>query len=110
MKQLLRTNLTLSFRFFTHAALQKFIFIDGPNAEQYRLPATDFPNVWLVQAHGSRTVRLEPSPECERSCSTLMLTLHAKQVLYFNWQFYRLRSLPFKKANGLSVSFISSFY
>lgn len=94
----------------SEVSLQKFIYIDGPEAEQYHLPLTDFANVWMAQGQGFRTIVLDPSEACRGNCSSLSIKLNSMDVLYFNWQFYRARSLPSRTSNEPSVTFLGSFY
>jgi hypothetical protein len=94
----------------SEVSLQKFIHIDGPTSDQYRLPLTDFANVWLVQGQGHRTIVLDPSEECRSNCSALSILLQPMDVLYWNWQFYRARSLPSRTSPEPSISFLASFY
>lgn len=94
----------------SEVALQRFIFIDGPDSPQYRFPLTDFANVWLTQADGFRLIVLDPSDLCKSNCSAVSIVLHPKDVLYYNWQFWRPRSLPARLTDDLSITFMSSFY
>uniref|UniRef100_T1JEX5 Uncharacterized protein n=1 Tax=Strigamia maritima TaxID=126957 RepID=T1JEX5_STRMM len=64
----------------TEVALQKFLFLDGPQAEAYAMPLTDFANVWLTQGYGHRLVILEPSPQCQSMCSSISIVLQTKDI------------------------------
>jgi hypothetical protein len=96
----------------SEVALERYIYIDGPQSPQYHLPITEFANVWLTQGNGFRHIVLDPSDMCSRNCSTFSVVLRPKDVLYYNWQFYRPRSLPARipDSDELSITFVASFY
>lgn len=94
----------------SEVTLQRYIYFDGPAAAQYRFPLTDFANVWLAQGFGYRLIVLDPSETCRKNCSTVSVVLKPKDVLYYNWQFWRPRSLPARISSDNSVTFMGSFY
>ncbi|KAI1280883.1 hypothetical protein HDE_13409 [Halotydeus destructor] len=94
----------------SEVSLQRFVFVDGPKSEAYFIPMTDFANVWVAQAFGSRTIILDPVRTCRTNCSSLAITLQAMDILYYNWQFYSARSLPLRRDEGISLTFVGSFY
>lgn len=94
----------------SEVALQKFLCIDGPESPQYSLPITDFADVWVMQGQGSRILVLDPSPPCNQNCSSVSILLNSGNILYYNWQFWRPRSLPSRLSEELSITFIGSFY
>lgn len=94
----------------SEVALQRFIFIDGPEASPYFLPYTDFANVWLAQGHGYRVIVLEPSHPCKLNCTTVSILLRPLDVLYYNWQYWKIRSLPARLSEDFSITYMGSFY
>lgn len=94
----------------SEVALQRFIYFDGPEATHYYYPLTDFANVWLAQGQGYRVVVLEPSESCRNNCSTVSVLLKPKDVLYYNWQFWRPKSLPARISEEPSITYMGSFY
>ena len=94
----------------SEVALQRYIFIDGPQSQDYHLPKTEFANVWLTQGTGYRHIVLEPSHMCAKNCSTFSVVLGPKDTLYYNWQLYRPRSLPIDGLDDISITFVASFY
>jgi len=94
----------------SEVALERYIFLDGPKSLPYQLPLTEFANVWLAQGQGYRMIALEPLEKCERNCSQISILLSPSDVLYYNWQVYRPRSMPVRFSNNLSITFMGSFY
>lgn len=94
----------------TEVSLQRYIFIDGPAASQYHLPQTEFANVWLVQGQGNRLLVLDPSNHCKHNCSSISFLLQPLDVIYYNSQFYRPRSLPYNLSNQVSLTYMGCFY
>lgn len=94
----------------TEVALQRFLFISGPDAPQFYFPVTEFANVWVAQGQGHRLVVLDPSESCWQNCSTVSILLRPQDVLYYNWQFWRPRSFPARLSKDLSITYVGSFY
>ncbi|XP_065350697.1 uncharacterized protein LOC135946416 [Cloeon dipterum] len=94
----------------TEAAIQRFIFIDGPTAPTYTIPLTDFANVWVSQAKGARLLALNSSPQCIGRCYGVSILLQEGDILFYNWQFWRSRSLPVSGATDTTITFVGSFY
>ncbi|XP_059478796.1 uncharacterized protein LOC132198661 [Neocloeon triangulifer] len=94
----------------TEAAIQRFIFIDGPAAPTYTIPLTDFANVWVSQAKGARLLALNSSPQCIGRCHGVSILLQEGDILFYNWQFWRSRSLPVSGASETTITFVGSFY
>ncbi|XP_076310049.1 uncharacterized protein LOC143225119 [Tachypleus tridentatus] len=94
----------------SEVALQRYLYVDGPEAPQYVLPLTDFANVWLAQGKGFRLIVLDPAEGCKENCSSVSVLLKPKDVLYYNWQVWRPRSLPARLTDDLSIAFMGSFY
>ncbi|KAF4532941.1 hypothetical protein B566_EDAN000629 [Ephemera danica] len=94
----------------TEVAIQRYVFIDSPAAPSYHLPLTDFANIWVSQGSGTRLLALVPSPHCSQRCHPVSVLLQQGDLLFYNWQFWRPRSLPLQGSSSLSVTFVGSFY
>lgn len=91
----------------TEVAFHRYVFIDGPRADSYRLPLTEFANVVLMQGEGKSTFSISPSSHCQDYCSPITVTLKATEVLFFNWIYWR----PVRvSGEGISTLAMSSFY
>ncbi|KAG8188987.1 hypothetical protein JTE90_010075 [Oedothorax gibbosus] len=94
----------------SEVALERFLYLSGSEAPQYFLPLTEFANVYVVQGQGYRLIVLDPSVSCTSNCSTVSVLLRPRDVLYYNWQFWRPRSRPANFSQEMSVTFVGSFY
>ncbi|GAB6033212.1 hypothetical protein CHUAL_012817 [Chamberlinius hualienensis] len=92
----------------TEVALERYLFIDGPSSLSYSIPLTEFANVWLHQRIGRRVVTFQPSPHCESSCTPMSTVIFAGDILFYNWQYWRLQFHP--SASSLSLTYMGSFY
>ncbi|KAG7176456.1 uncharacterized protein LOC121875456 [Homarus americanus] len=91
----------------TEVALHRFVYVDGPEADSYPLPLTEFANVVLIQGEGKSVLTLSPSSHCQDICNSVTVTLDTTHVLFFNWIYWR----PVR-VGGESISTLamSSFY
>ncbi|KAG8223556.1 hypothetical protein J437_LFUL004430 [Ladona fulva] len=95
----------------TEIAIQRFLFFNGPESPAHDLPLTDFANVWITAAgDGERLISLWPASQCSHACSPTSVVLKPGQILFYNWQFWRPRSLPVHGSKGLSIMYLGSFY
>lgn len=60
--------------------LERFVAIDTPTAQSYRIPDPECSNVVLMQGEGSRIIVLRPTTECRNVCRTLTVKLAAGHV------------------------------
>ncbi|XP_071452650.1 uncharacterized protein [Hetaerina americana] len=95
----------------TEVAIQRFIFINGAESPSHALPMTDFANVWvLAGGDGERLISLWPASQCSHACTPTSIVLQPGHILFYNWQFWRPRSLPVHGSKGMSVLLLGSFY
>lgn len=60
--------------------IERFVYIDGPFADPYKLPDTECNYVFVIQGSGERTIALRPTKECEITCKTVSVTLKPSYV------------------------------
>ncbi|CAL1269691.1 unnamed protein product [Larinioides sclopetarius] len=94
----------------SEVALERYLYLSGAEAPQFFLPLTDFANVWVAQGQGYRLIVLDPSVPCLSNCSTVSVLLRPRDVLYYNWQFWRPRSRPANFSEDISITYVGSFY
>lgn len=94
----------------SEVALERYLYLSGAEAPQFFLPLTDFANVWVAQGQGYRLIVLDPSEPCISNCSSVSVLLRPRDVLYYNWQFWRPRSRPANFCEDMSITYIGSFY
>ncbi|XP_054721812.1 uncharacterized protein LOC129231507 [Uloborus diversus] len=94
----------------SEVALERYLYLSGAEASQFFLPLTDFANVWVAQGQGYRLIVLDPSEPCVMNCSTVSILLRPRDVLYYNWQFWRPRSRPANFSEDMSITYVGSFY
>ncbi|XP_015913281.1 uncharacterized protein [Parasteatoda tepidariorum] len=94
----------------SEVALERYLYLSGSEAPQFFLPLTDFANVWVAQGQGYRLIVLDPSEPCISNCSAVSVLLRPRDVLYYNWQFWRPRSRPANLCEEMSITFVGSFY
>ncbi|XP_046393999.1 uncharacterized protein LOC124161837 [Ischnura elegans] len=95
----------------TEVAIQRFVFFNGAESPAHILPMSDFANVWILAAgSGERLISLWPASQCSHACSPTSIVLQPGHILFYNWQFWRPRSLPVQGAQGISILFMGSFY
>ncbi|XP_035223060.1 uncharacterized protein LOC118195836 [Stegodyphus dumicola] len=94
----------------SEVALERYLYLSGAEAPQFFLPLTDFANVWVAQGQGYRLIVLDPSEPCISNCSTVSVLLRPRDVLYYNWQFWRPRSRPANFSEDISITYVGSFY
>lgn len=61
-------------------SIERYVMIDGTNAQPYMLPNTECSYVFVVQGSGERTVILRPSRECVHHCKTVSVLLKPSYV------------------------------
>ena len=64
----------------TGRALERFLIFDTPEANAYRVPDTECPNVFLTQVRGNRKIILVPTQECRSECKALSVRLPTSYV------------------------------
>jgi len=98
----------------TEISVENYIFMDGPLSTSYKLPTTEFANVFLIQSSGSRTVVLIPTTSCQETCKVVSVVLKSNEILFYNWLFWRPMSIPAKTHSredlGISIAVLGSFY
>lgn len=92
------------------ATIEKWLLIDEANASPYELPWTEGTTVFLIQGSGSRLISLEPSVECLSSCHRVSILLRPKHILWFNWWYWRGKSLPVNTSHNISITYVGSYY
>lgn len=90
-------------------SLERFIAIDTPLASPYRIPDTECPNIFIVQATGKRIIILRPTAECSSKCRTLSVRLPTSYVLLYNWWYWKPISIADQSSPSQSVSYIGSY-
>ncbi|KAK6630278.1 hypothetical protein RUM44_004945 [Polyplax serrata] len=88
--------------------IERYILIDGPMSLPYQIPATEGANVFLKQLSGSRLIVLEPTTECFHTCQRLSVLLEEKHILWYNWWYWRPRSLPVLNNTQDSLALLGS--
>ncbi|EEB11032.1 conserved hypothetical protein [Pediculus humanus corporis] len=78
----------------TSILIERYLLYDEPKSSSYQIPATEGANVFLKQLSGSRLIVLEPTSECLNSCQRLSVLLQEQHILWYNWWYWRPRSLP----------------
>ncbi|CAG7830865.1 unnamed protein product [Allacma fusca] len=97
----------------SEVSMQHFLFVDQILSPTYTLPVTEFANVFLTQASGTRHIILFPADTCKMLCKPLSVLLHPKDVLFYSWLFWRPKSRPVDSHNldsNLSITYMGSFY
>lgn len=61
-------------------SIERYIMMDGSQAEPYVLPNTECSYIFVVQGAGERTVILRPSRECVNHCKTVSVLLKPSHV------------------------------
>lgn len=92
------------------ATIEKWLLIDEPNSFSYELPWTEGTTIFVVQGSGSRLISLEPSAECAATCHRVSILLRPNHILWYNWWYWRGKSLPVDKSDNLSITYVGSFY
>ncbi|XP_055684718.1 uncharacterized protein LOC129790905 [Lutzomyia longipalpis] len=93
----------------TGMALERFLMIDTPAANPYRLPDMECSNVFVIQAAGTRTFILRPTSECRSKCRTLSVRLPTSYVLIYDWWYWRPISVPDEFTSATSVAYVGSY-
>jgi len=95
----------------TEVSVQHYLFIDEVRSKTYSLPLTEFANVFLAQASGSRYVVLIPTKNCHHRCKVISTVLQPKDVLFYNWLFWRPVSVHVESSSSnISITYVGSFY
>ncbi|XP_064480090.1 uncharacterized protein LOC135393767 [Ornithodoros turicata] len=94
----------------TEVSLERSFLTDGPEEPNYTLPQSDFANTLLVQVEGTRIIVLEPSDYCSSNCLSVSILMKPKDMLYYNNQISKPRSVPSLLTDSPSVVYMSSFY
>ncbi|XP_059609478.1 uncharacterized protein LOC132256901 [Phlebotomus argentipes] len=93
----------------TGMALERFLLVDTPAANPYRLPDMECSNVFVIQAAGSRTIILRPTSECRSKCRTLSVRLPTSYVLIYDWWYWRPISVPDEFTTAPSIAYVGSY-
>jgi hypothetical protein len=97
----------------TEVSVQHYLFLDNSKSPTHTIPVTEFANVFLTQASGSRHMVLLPTENCQKKCRVVSIILEPKDVLFYNWLFWRPISVPVESSlpqSNTSVTYIGSFY
>lgn len=92
----------------TSIGIERYILIDGATSPPYSLPATEGSNVFLKQLTGRRLIILEPTTECLHSCHRLSILLEKQHILWYNWWYWRPKSLPIANLTEESIALLGS--
>ncbi|CAG9858370.1 unnamed protein product [Phyllotreta striolata] len=90
-------------------SVERFVIIDGPEADPYALPSTECSYVFAIQGSGERSIVLKPSKECSNNCRTISVVLKPSYILWYNWWYWRPISLPSTNSSEPSVTYINSY-
>ncbi|KAH1028067.1 hypothetical protein HUJ05_001471 [Dendroctonus ponderosae] len=93
----------------TGQAVERFLHVDGANAEPYSLPNPECSYVFIIQGSGERTIALKPPRECAKHCKAISVHMEPAYVLLYNWWYWRPVSLPGSVYPNLSISYMNSY-
>lgn len=68
-------------------SIERYIMIDGEEAQPYTLPNTECSYIFILQGSGERTIILKPSKECGDVCRTVSAVLKPSYVCQYSFFF-----------------------
>ncbi|KAL0268179.1 UNVERIFIED_CONTAM: hypothetical protein PYX00_010220 [Menopon gallinae] len=92
----------------TAIGIERYLLFDEAKSPGYNLPTTEGANVFIKQLSGRRLIVLEPTQECRHSCQRMSVVLQEKHILWYNWWYWRPRSLPIMNSTEESLAFMGS--